>query len=89
MVIRSNPQEIARRDVYSHDDPDGWLVQVLGADGKKIDRVREARPLSGELVVSTSPEERLVGAPDSRLVKMPFTLVHGVTGAVIDDRAAR
>jgi hypothetical protein len=73
---------VKRQDLYLGAGEDGRLIAVVGADGKRLEGVVEARPLMQELVF------RLGGNRGTQVRKMPFTLVHAVTGEVIDDRGA-
>lgn len=85
-----------RRDLYLGDEEDSRLVAVVGADGKRLEGVVEARPLWQELVFRVPAEVGVTpdgvkyqrGPHTLQTRKMPFTLVHAVTGEVIDDRAA-
>jgi hypothetical protein len=79
---------VARREAYAGGDDDAPLIVAIGADGKKLEGVIEARPLWQELVFRLPPQERQPGAALTQTRKMPFTLVHAVTGEVIDDRGA-
>lgn len=79
--------KVSRRDLYLGTDEDGRLIRVIGADGQRIDGVIEARPIWQELVFRIPLDQRRPGAPTTQTRKMPFLLVHAVTGEVIDDRA--
>jgi len=87
---------VRRRELYLGEDEDGRLIAVVGADGKRLEGVVEARPLWQELVFRVFAETGVTpeglkykrGPSSLQTRKMPFKLVHAVTGEVIDDRGA-